>query len=156
MKTTTLVTMPTLVLALLLPRPAGAQTRGAPAEAKAMLQKAVDRIESADRKAALADFNASRAPFHDRDLYVICLGPDHKLLANGGFPQSVGTSADAYVDAQGHPLGKALWDAAAKSAEGSIQYPMINPVTRKMENKTTFYSKVADDLLCGVGAYSAP
>ena len=59
------------------------------------------------------------------------------------------------VDAKGNALGKALWDAAAKNTEGSIRYPMINPATRKLEDKTTFYAKVADDLLCGVGAYSA-
>jgi hypothetical protein len=33
---------------------------------------------------------------------------------------------------------------------------MLNPATRKVELKTTFYSRVADDLLSGVGAYSVP
>lgn len=58
------------------------------------------------------------------------------------------------MDAKGNPLGKALWSAAAKNPAGSIQYPMFNPATGKVELKTTYYSKAADDLLCGVGAYS--
>jgi hypothetical protein len=32
---------------------------------------------------------------------------------------------------------------------------MVNPVTKHVEKKTTFYNRLADDLLCGVGAYSA-
>jgi phosphoribosylaminoimidazole-succinocarboxamide synthase len=78
------------------------------------------------------------------------------MAANGGFPAFVGSSADTLRNAEGKPLGKALWDAAAKNAEGSLKYPMVNPVTQKTETKTTFYSRVAKDLLCGVGAFSSP
>ena len=132
-----------------------AATRGTPAEAKAMLQKAVQHYGSVGRKQALADFTAGKAPFHDRDLYVVCVDAKHVIAANGGFPAFVGTSSDALRDADGHPVGKALWDAAAKQEEGSVHYPMMNPVTHKVEPKVTSYKKVADDLLCGVGAYSA-
>lgn len=134
---------------------AAAATRGTPAEAKAMLDQAVAHYKDAGRKDALADFTAGKDPFRDRDLYVFCVASDHTIVANGGYPAYVGTSADALVDSKGQPLGKALWDAAGKNANGSIEYPHFNPVTRKAEDKTTFYSKVADDLLCGVGAYSA-
>lgn len=135
---------------------ASAKERGTPTEAKAMLDKAVEHFKSAGRDPALADFNAGKAPFRDRDLYVVCVDAKHLLVANGGFPAYVGTSADAFVDAKGVPLGKALWDAAGKNPNGSIQYPLVNPMTKMIEDKTTFYSKVADDLLCGVGAFSAP
>jgi cytochrome c len=132
-----------------------AAARGTPAEEKAMLQKAVGHLKSVGRQQALADFRSGKPPFHDRDLYVVCVDSRHGIVANGGFPSFVGTSADALKDADGKPLGKALWDAASKQPEGSIQYPMLNPVTHKLERKTTFYQKVADDLLCGVGVYSA-
>src|SRR5262249_49345229 len=141
---------------LLLGDSAYAATRGTPVEASAMLQKAVQHYKAVGRKEALSDFTAGRAPFHDRDLYVVCIASDHIIVANEGFPNYVVTSADVLVDAKGNPLGKALWDAAAKNADGVIKYPMINPATRKMEDKTTFYPKVADDLLCGIGAYSVP
>jgi hypothetical protein len=136
--------------------PANGANRGTPAEAKAMLQKAVAHYKSAGRKAALSDFTAGKAPFRDRELYVVCVDSDHKFAANGGFPRAVGRSADALVDAKGQPVGKALWDAAAKNADGSIKYPIINPATGKLEDKTTFYSKLAADLLCGVGVFSTP
>ncbi|HYM62033.1 MAG TPA: cache domain-containing protein [Thermoanaerobaculia bacterium] len=145
----------TIAALVLLCLAAYAATRGTPAEAKAMLQKAVDHYKSVGRKQALSDFSGGKAPFHDRDLYVVCIASDHKVLANGGFPAYVGISADTLLDAKGQALGKSFWDAASKAPLGSVDYPMINPVTKKMESKTMFYSRVADDLLCGVGAYSA-
>jgi len=64
-----------------------AADRGTPAEAKAMLQKAVAHYKAVGRKQALADFTAKKAPFGDRDLYVVCIGPEHTITANGRFPQ---------------------------------------------------------------------
>jgi hypothetical protein len=127
---------------------------GTPAEAKQMLSKAVARYKAAGKE-ALTDFNAGKAPFRDRDLYVVCISADHKIAANGAYPMYVGASADDQTDAKGNPVGRALWDAATKNANGSLDYPMLNPVSGKLATKTMFYSKVAPDMLCGVGVYSA-
>lgn len=127
--------------------------RGTPAEAKAMLQKAVEHYQSVGRKQALADFTGKKPPFIDRDLYVVCIGPDRIITANGGFPQYVGLSADVLKDAEGKPVGRALWDVVKSKGEGSVQYRMINPVSGKTEPKITFGQKVGDDV-CGVGAYN--
>lgn len=127
--------------------------RGTPAEARAMLQKAVDHYNSVGRKQAFADFNDKKAPFGDRDLYVACIGPDHLIVANGGFPSLVGTSADGWKDADGKPLGKQSWEIANSKGEGSIQYHWTNPVSHKMEPKILFFQKVGEDV-CGVGAYN--
>ena len=130
-----------------------AADRGTPAEAKAMLQKAVAHYKEVGRKQALADFNVKKTPFGDRDLYVVCIGPDHKVIANGGFPQYVGHSADLLKDAEGKSVGKAGWDVATSKGEGSVKYQWTNPMTRKPEPKITFFAKAGDDV-CGVGAYN--
>jgi len=141
------------------PTPAQAQSspsgtgRGTPAEAKAMLQQAIDHYNSVGRKQALADFTAKKSPFADRDLYVACIGPDHVETANGGYPSLVGTSADAQKDADGKPLGKTIWDAASSQGEGSVEYRWYSPVSGKIERKIFFVQKVGDDA-CGVGAYN--
>lgn len=132
---------------------AGAAERGTPAEAKAMLEKAVAHYKAVGRTQALADFTAKKAPFADRDLYVFCLGPDLVETANGGFPAMVGTSADAVKDADGKPLGKRIWDVGAKGA-GTVSYDWQSPVTKKTEHKVSAVQKVGDDV-CGVGAYAA-
>lgn len=128
-----------------------ASERGTPQEAKAMLQKVVTHYKQVGRTQALADFNSKKAPFGDRDLYVFCIGPDLIEVANGAFPKYVGVSADAIRDADGKPLGRALWDAGSKG-EGSVEYRWLNPVTRKTERKVSFVQKAGDDV-CGVGAY---
>src|SRR5262245_38920701 len=106
-----------------------AAERGTPAEARTMLQKAVSHFKTAGRKQALADFSAGKAPFKDRDPYVVCIASNQTIAANGAFPSFVGTSANVLRDSKGKPLGQALWSAAAKNPEGSIQYSMVNPVT---------------------------
>jgi len=130
-----------------------ATDRGTPAEAKAMLQKAIAHYKAVGRKQALADFTAKRASFGDRDLYVACIGPNHTIVANGGFPQYVGLSADMLKDADGKSVGQQGWDVASTKGEGAVRYRWINPVTHKMEPKITFFAKAGEDV-CGVGAYN--
>lgn len=136
------------------PPPASAKSeRGTPAEAKTMLEKAIEHYKSVGRKQALADFTAKKAPFSDRDLYVFCISSDGRTTANGGFPQYVGTSVDALKDADGKPLGRRILEAGSSNGEGSVVYRWINPVTHQMEHKTAFAKKAGEDI-CGVGAYN--
>ena len=128
--------------------------RGTPLEAKAMLEKAIAHYKAVGRKQALADFNAKKAPFSDRDLYVFCIGPDRSMVANGGYPSFVGRPVDTLKDANGKVLGKSLIDAAAPGGAGSVKYPHINPVTRMPEPKVSFVQRVGEDV-CGVGAYAS-
>jgi cytochrome c len=127
--------------------------RGTPAEARAMLQKAVEHYNSVGRKQALVDFTGKKPPFVDRDLYVVCIGSDHKITANGGFPQYVGMSPDVLKGADGKAVGKAIWEIGDGKGEGSVQYQWINPATGKVEPKVIFAQKVGEDV-CGVGAYN--
>ena len=126
--------------------------RGTPEEAKAMLERAVEHYNRVGRTQALDDFTKMKSPFGDRDLYVFCLGPDHKISANGGFAQYVGMSGDVWKDADGKSLAKAIWERAQTSNEGSIEYKWINPVSKQIEKKVGFFKKVGQDV-CGVGAY---
>lgn len=144
-----------MILALLLCNGADgarAAERGSPAEAQAMLEKAIAHYKQAGRTQALSDFNKKMPPFADRDLYVVCLAADHKIIANGGFPHLIGSSADQLKDADGQPLGTSLWGAAGKG-EGSVRYRWMSPLTGKTEPKISFVQKAGDDI-CVVGAYT--
>jgi len=124
--------------------PAASSAHGTPEEAQAMLQKAVDYYNAVGRKKALQDFTNRVAPFYDRDLYVACIDSHLIQVANGGFPNLVGSSVE--------PLSRARWDAATKGNIESINYAYLNPVTQQTEAKTLYYEKVGLDV-CGVGAY---
>jgi cytochrome c len=125
---------------------------GSPAEAKAMLGKAVAYYKANGRAKALAEFNRNRPPFSDRDLYVFCIGPDNKLIADGQYREFINQSADQLKDANGKPIGKAVWDIAMKKGEGELHYNWINPVTKLIEPKVSYFAKVGQDA-CGVGSY---
>ncbi len=122
-----------------------------PAEAQAMLHAAVQDYQSAGRQQALSDFNEKKPPFSNRDLYVVCLGSDHKMTANGEYPMLVGLSADAIKDTNGQPLGQAVWEIVSVHPEGSMPFHWDNPVTGQPESKILFYQKLSQDV-CGVAA----
>lgn len=131
----------------------GAAERATLAEAKAMLDKAVAHYKSVGRKQALSDFTAKKKPFVDRDLYVVCIGPNGIVTAHGLVASYVGGSADILRDAQGKPVGTTIWNTGSSKGSGTIQYPMINPVSKQVERKSAFFQKVGDDV-CAVGAYN--
>jgi hypothetical protein len=112
----------------------------------------VAHYESAGRKQALSDFSSGKAPFRDRDLYVVCIGPDHHISAHGAFPQFVGVSPDVLKDATGKPLGAAILDSVGAKGQGSLSFMMTNPTSGKTEPKVMWTRKVGEDV-CGVGAY---
>ena len=128
-----------------------AADRATPAEAKALLQKAIAHYKSVGRQQALADFTARKAPFGDRGLYVVCFDPKHTMVANGGHPKDIGTSGDTLRDVNGKSVAQAGWDAA--DSEGVVRYRWFNPVTRNLEMKTAFFAKAGEDV-CSVGVYA--
>lgn len=134
-----ILTMAALALAMSVQ----AGERGTPAEAKAMLEKAVAHYKAVGRKQALADFNNRKAPFSDRDLYVFCIGPDRLMVANGGYPSFVGQPADLLKDANGKALGKSLIDAAAPAGAGFVQYPHIIPSRTSPNQRLVSFKRLA-------------
>ncbi len=127
--------------------------RGTPDEAKALLQLVIDHYNQVGHDQAYADFNSGKPPFKDRDLYVVCMAPDHTETVNGGFPQYVGISGDSLTDVNGKPLGQAVVDALPANGTGEVNYHWVNPVSGQTEPKTLFFQKLGNDI-CGVGAYN--
>jgi single cache domain-containing protein len=133
------------------PAPTSTGEHATPAEAQAMLNAAVQHYQEAGREQALQDFTAKKAPFGDRDLYVVCLGSDHKMTANGAYPMLVGLSADSIDDSEGRPLGQAVWDVVSAQPQGSMPFHWKNPLSGQEESKILFYQKLDQDV-CGVAA----
>jgi cytochrome c len=142
-----------LVVLIVLIGPAFAGDRATAAEAKALLTKAVAYYKSVGRQQALKDFNARKPPFTDRDLFVFCVGPDHTLVANGGFPELIGTQESALLDENGKSVLANVRHQVAATGEAVVRYRWVNPVNHNVESKVTFFAKAGDDI-CAVGAYT--
>lgn len=123
-----------------------------PADAKAMLARALDYYQANGREKALDAFNSNRPPFSDRGLYVFCIGPDRTLVADGEFREFIGQSADILKDASGEPLGRAFWDIAQKDGKGEAHYLFLDPATQLVKPKVSYVAKAGQDV-CGVGTY---
>src|SRR5215475_1532245 len=142
------------VAMLAFPALAAAADAPTPADAKAMLGKAVAYYKYHGRKAALEAFNKNAPPFSDRGLYVFCIGPDKTLVADGEFRSFIGQSADILKDASGKKLGQSFLDAAQQGAPGEVHYQFLDPATQLIKPKVAFVEKAGDDV-CGVGTYES-
>ena len=126
--------------------------RGTPAEAEAMLSRAIAHYEEVGRSQALADFTAKQAPFFDRDLYVFCYGADGTVVAHGADASRIGTRYAEVQDVDGKAFGNEIWEVGNRPGGGTVAYKWLNPATGRVEPKISTVRKVGDDV-CGVGFY---
>ncbi len=124
--------------------------KGTPAEARALLEKAVALIQGQGEAKALAAFNDAKGGFVDRDLYVFCFGPDNKITAHVD-KGMLGVDASTLKDVDGQAIG-ANMVAVREKGEGTFEYKWKNPVTQAVGPKVSFVKK-AGSQVCGVGAY---
>ena len=134
---------------LAVPGPAFGAGEATPEEAKAMLDRAVKLVHTDGEEKALAAFNDPKGSFRDRDLYVFCYGTDTKITAHPTVP--LGTDVTSIKNSAGESVGK-QWAEVAGKGGGSLEYRWTNPVSKKLENKVSFFKK-AGNQVCGVGAY---
>jgi len=127
-----------------------AAEKATPAEAKAMLDKAVAKVEKDGAEKAVAAFDDPAGGFRDRDLYVFCMDASYKIVAHPDASLR-GTDVATMKDSKGKPFGQEMI-AAAKKGGGTVEYMWKNPVSGKLEEKVS-YLKKAGSLACGVGAY---
>jgi cytochrome c len=139
-------------VALLVAVGAVAGERGTPAEAKALLDKAVAKVEKDGAEKAVAAFNDPSGGFRDRDLYVFCMDGSYKITAHPD-PSVRGNDVATMKDPKGKAFGAEMVAAAKKGGgEATVEYAWANPVSGKVEDKVSF-TKKAGSLFCGVGAY---
>jgi Single Cache domain 2 len=134
--------------------PAFAQQYGTPAEAKAMLEKAVAALK-ADKAKALQMFTKGEDGFKEKDLYVYCGGPDGNFTAH---PTLVGTSLKDLTDKSTppKPLGKEIYSNAQEGKISEVTYTWTRPKDvdpeQKPVQKVAHVTKVGDQV-CAVGYY---
>jgi signal transduction histidine kinase len=121
---------------------------GSPAEAKAMLEKAVAALK-ADKAGALAKFAKGEGGFKDRDLYPFCGGPDGNFTAH---PSLVGKSLKELKDKAGKALGAEMYKVAQEGKIAEVGYMWPRPGTTDPVAKVSYVTKVGDQV-CAVGYY---
>lgn len=122
------------------------------AEATAMVKKAIAFITANGADKAYAAFTDKGSAFHDRDLYVVVYDISGKCLAHGNNPKLVGKDLLDAQDADGVYYVKDRVALLKTHASFWQDYKFSNPVTKKIEPKSTYCEKLNDTAVC-VGIY---
>ncbi|MFZ0608762.1 MAG: cache domain-containing protein [Xanthobacteraceae bacterium] len=130
-----------------------AADNGTKAEAVAM----VKRVETMFAKdGATATFKAisdkSVAQFHDRDLYPFVYDMSGTCVAHGARPALIGKNLIGLKDQDGKYLIQEMVAIAKGAGSGWVDYKWPNPLTNKIEDKTSYVEKMGDYFV-GVGVY---
>jgi hypothetical protein len=122
---------------------------GTAEEARATLDKAVAAVK-ADKAKALDMFNKGEGGFKDRDLYVFCANASEGVIT--AHPTHKGEQLADIKGKKGFPLGQEMMKNATEGKVSEVTYWGPRPGSDKPLEKTSFYTKVGDQI-CGVGYY---
>ena len=124
---------------------------GTPAEAKAMLEKAVVAVK-ADKAKALASFNAGTDGFKDRDLQPFCFNKSDGILNATTNPSILGKDVRSLKDKTGKAFGEENFKAAVDGKITEVSYLFPRPGETEPVAKVSYVTGVGDQG-CGVGYY---
>ena len=142
-------TVAAAMLTLCLAAYAHAAQYGTADEARAILDKAVAAVK-ADRTKALDMFNKGEGGFKDPDLYVFCANASDGIVT--AHPTMKGEQLRDILGKKGFPLGQKMMQKATEGMIKEVTYWWPRPGSDKPLEKTSFYTKVGDQI-CGVGYY---
>ena len=127
--------------------------KGTPAEAEALVKKAVTLIKTNGAEKAFAEFSDPKGKFVNGDLYIFVYDLNGKCVAHGGNPKMVGKDLIDLKDSDGKAFVKERIELATKKGKGWQDYKFTNPVSKSIESKKAYIEKV-DKYIVGSGAYS--
>jgi signal transduction histidine kinase len=134
---------------------APAHAKGANAtkeEAVDMVKRGIAAIASMGADKAYAEFSTPNGKWVDRDLYLAVFRLDGTALAHGANPKQIGVNLMDRKDIDGKEFIRERMEMAKSKDSFWQDYKFINPVSKKIEQKTMYCEKAADTVVCG-GVY---
>ena len=141
-----------LALLLALPLTGLAAERGTANEAKAMVQKAINAMKKGGVDATVSEINKRDGQYTDRDLYVVVYDLNGKNLAHLN-PKMVGKLWIGTKDQDGHYLIQEMVGLANGPGDGWVDYKWPNPISKAIEQKSTYIEKLDNGTIIGCGIY---
>lgn len=143
-----------LALSTVLALPAFAQERGTREEAKALNEAAVAHIKKVGAEQAAKDFATDKARWMPKDLYPFVQDFSGVMRFHLN-DKMIGKNFSEVKDASGKEFAKEMLSVArSPKASGWVDYEWTHPVSKKIEDKTSYIQRVPGmDLFVGVGIY---
>jgi len=104
------------------------------------------------RDKALDAFNDPGGPFVAGELYIVVLDMQGVLLADGAKPRLKGTALRDIKDVNGKYFVREEIGVANAAGKGWVDFEWLNPVSKKMEPRSTYLERV-EDLIVLTGVY---
>lgn len=140
-------------LGALVSAPSYAADRGTKEEAKAMAEAALAHIKKVGAEQAYKDFTTSKASWTKNDLYVFVMDLTGKMVAHGANEKLVGRDLINLKDSSGKAFVVDMI-AVAKKGSGWVDYEWADPITKKVEGKSSYVQMVpTGSSFVGVGVY---
>jgi len=140
-----------LLVALMLPcgfATAGDYTRD---DAVRMVEKAAAYLSANGKDKFIAEVNVRDGRFHQGELYVYVTDLAYTILAHPVNPRLIGQYIVDVPDVDGKLYRKEMVKLAKTKGHGWVNYKYKNPVSGKVEAKTSYLSKAGDMIIvCGI------
>ena len=113
-------------------------------EAIAMVDKAITFAKTNGKEKLITEVNARNPDFAKGELYIVVASMDGVRLAHGANAKQVGKSLLDSEDVDGKPYGKEILAVAQTKGKGWVDYKFKNPVSGKIESKTSYLVRSGD------------
>ena len=118
-------------------------------DALATVKKGVAFIKSNGRDKGYAEVSNKQGQFIKGDLYLVVYGLDGTVRAHGANDKMVGKNLIELKDVDGKAFVKERVDLGVSKGSFWQDYKFTNPVTKKIEPKTSYCEKLDDAVVCG-------
>ena len=129
-----------------------AAEKGTAKEAQDLVAKAIDYYKANGKDKAFAAINDPKGQFVKNDLYIFVIDFNSVMLAHGANKALIGKNLKELKDSHGKAFINEMTEAAKSKGKGWTDYSWTNPVSKKIEAKSSYYVKEGN-MYFGCGIY---
>ncbi len=126
--------------------------KGTPAEAEALVKKAIAYIKEHGREKGFAEISNPKGQFVNRDLIIFVYDLNGVCLAHGRDSKLIGQNQIDRKDPNGVCFIRERIETAKRQGKGWQDSPAINAVSKKIEDRVTYF-ELLDNFTVGSGAF---
>lgn len=123
-----------------------------PADAVAIVEKGLAYIQKNGKDALVQEINSKNPEFIKGDIYLYLRTMDGVTIAHPYNPKLIGKNMMDLPDANGKYYRKDILALAKTKGKGWVDYRYNNPVSKQVENKSTYILR-NDDVILEAGIY---
>ncbi|MBN2135350.1 MAG: cache domain-containing protein [Acidobacteria bacterium] len=113
-----------------------------------LVKKAIDYVKQNGKEKAIAEICNKEGQFIHNSIYVFAYDLEGKIIAHPYKPELIGQNLLDKPDSKGKLFRKEIQKIALENGSGWVDYTYINPESNKEEQKTTYFEKYNDMIIC--------